>query len=45
MGGVDFFEVVAADENGGASDEGYLLIDFKFYHVFLVLKLNLVDKM
>ena len=45
MGGVDFLEVITVDENGGASDEGDLLIDFEFDHVFLVLEFNLVDKM
>jgi len=45
MDGADFFEVVAVDEDGGASDEGDLLIDFELDHVFLILKFNLVDKM
>ena len=35
MGGVDFLEVVAVDENGGASDEGDLLIDFENAHVLV----------
>lgn len=34
---VDFFEAVAMDEDRGAPDEGYLLVDFEFNHVFLML--------